>query len=69
MKIEREFFLPHIAGNLGNSLEKAQELQIKLTEFSPIAKVASLCTLAPHCCLPVMCAVADKQPEKKNAVE
>ncbi|XP_025104045.1 coiled-coil domain-containing protein 141-like isoform X3 [Pomacea canaliculata] len=40
MKIEREFFLPYIAGNLGNSLQKAQELQRKLTEFIPIAKKA-----------------------------
>lgn len=42
MKIEREFFLPYIAGNLGNSLAKAQELHNKLAEFAPIAKVASL---------------------------
>jgi hypothetical protein len=41
MKIERDFFLPYIAGNLGSSLDKAQELQNKLAQFTPIAKVVS----------------------------
>ncbi|XP_076451161.1 coiled-coil domain-containing protein 141-like [Babylonia areolata] len=40
MKIEREFFLPYISGHLGNSLEKAEELRNKLTEFAPLAKKA-----------------------------
>ena len=52
MTIEREFFLPYIAGNLGNSLAKAQELHNKLAQFAPIAKVAALSTPLP---LSVVC--------------
>ena len=52
MTIEREFFLPYIAGNLGNSLAKAQELHNKLAQFAPIAKVAALSAPTP---LSVVC--------------
>ncbi|XP_046554795.1 uncharacterized protein LOC124264120 [Haliotis rubra] len=40
MKVEREFFLPYIAGQLGNSLERAEQLQRKVEEFGPVAKKA-----------------------------
>ena len=40
MKIEKEFFLPYIAGYLGNTLERAEEQQRKFEEFAPLAKVA-----------------------------
>ena len=72
MKIEREFFLPYIAGNLGNSLAKAQELHNKLAQFAPIAKVASLvCTPNPTPpSLSVVCwwcfAVAERTPQRKK---
>ena len=39
MVIEKDFFAPYIAGYLGNSLESAQELQSKLQNFEPTAKV------------------------------
>ena len=39
MLIEKDFFAPNIAGDLGSSLESAQELQTKLQNFEPIAKV------------------------------
>ena len=39
MKIEREFFYPNLAGNLGHSAEAALEMQRKCTEFMPICKV------------------------------
>ncbi|BFZ21917.1 hypothetical protein BsWGS_24956 [Bradybaena similaris] len=40
MKTEKDFFLPYISGNLGNSMEKARELQAKMEEFIPLAKEA-----------------------------
>ena len=39
MLIEKDFFAPNIAGDLGSSLESAQELQTKLQNFEPIAQV------------------------------
>lgn len=39
MKTEKDFFLPYISGNLGNSMEKARELQAKMDDFIPLAKV------------------------------
>lgn len=42
MKIEQEFFDPHIAGTLGDSIEKAQELQVKLEKFGPNLKVVNV---------------------------
>lgn len=42
MKIEQDFFDPHIAGTLGDSIEKAQELQVKLEKFGPNLKVVKM---------------------------
>lgn len=64
MKIEREFFLPYIAGNLGNSLQKAQELQRKLTEFIPIAKVVNFDVFDVVWCL--FCGKTVKTPPKNG---
>ena len=44
MTIEKEQFEPYIAGYLGNTLEEAEQLQRKLNNFEPMAKVAKL----PH---------------------
>lgn len=46
MKVEREFFLPYIAGQLGNSLERAEQLQRKVEEFVPVAKVLTVVSVS-----------------------
>jgi hypothetical protein len=42
MKAEKEFFVPYIAGRLGNSLQEAEALQNKLDSFQPKVKVVTM---------------------------
>ena len=39
MKMEKEFFLPYISGNLGNCAKKGDELSASLEKFKPTAEV------------------------------
>ena len=41
MEVEKSLFDPYIAGPLGGSLDTASDMQKKVDEFEPIAKVAS----------------------------
>ena len=50
MKIEKEVFVPFIAGKLGKSEEEAKKLHKKLEDFEPTAKVCGVtctCTRQP----------------------
>lgn len=42
MKIEKEVFVPFIAGKLGKSEEEAKKLHKKLQDFEPTAKVCGV---------------------------
>jgi hypothetical protein len=39
MEIEKELFVPYIAGSLGKSKQDAVTLQKKITDYKPTAKV------------------------------
>ena len=39
MKVEKELFVPYIAGHLGKSMAHAKSYQEKLDKFAPTVKV------------------------------
>ena len=39
MKIEKELFVPYIAGRLGKTMEETKTFEKKLEEFNPTVKV------------------------------